>query len=133
MSQENVEIVRRCVEYLNRRDFSQVFELFDPEIELDLSRNVFNPDVHRGHAGIERWRSAAEDVWDDLNGVVEEFIDAGDRVVTRVIMRGKGKESGVEVKMQLYSIWTLRNAKVVQLVGGYRDRSEALEAAGLRK
>jgi ketosteroid isomerase-like protein len=131
MSHESVEIVRRCVECINRRDFSQLFELFDPEIELDLSRNVFNPDVYRGHAGIERWRSSAEDVWDDLNGVLDEIIDAGDKVVAAVTMRGKGRESGVEVTMQVFSIWTLRDSKVVRVVGGYRDRSEVLEAAGL--
>ena len=46
-------------------------------------------------------------------------------------MSGKGKESGAKVEMKLFSVWTFRDAKVVQIVGGYRDRSEALEAAGL--
>jgi ketosteroid isomerase-like protein len=133
MSQENVEIVRRCVELFNRRDVAQAIELLDPDIELDLSRNVFNPDIYRGHAGIERWRSVVEDVWDDFHGVAEELIDAGDKVVAAVTMRGKGKESGVDVKMQVFQVWTLRDSKVVRLVGGYRDRSEALEAAGVRR
>jgi ketosteroid isomerase-like protein len=131
VSKENVEIVRRCIDLFNSRDISQVAELLDPEIELDLSRNVFNPDVYRGHAGIERWRNAVEDVWDDFQGVAEELIEADNKVVAAVNLRGKGKESGVEVKMQIFSIWTLRDSKVVQVVGGYRDRSEVLEAAGL--
>jgi hypothetical protein len=33
--------------------------------------------------------------------------------------------------MQLFNIWTLRDSKVVRLVGGYRDRSEAVADAGL--
>jgi ketosteroid isomerase-like protein len=131
MSEANVEIVRVCVECLNSRNFSQLFELFDAGIELDLSRNVFNPDVYRGYSGVERWRSAAEDVWNDLHGVLTELIDAGDKVVVAVTMRGKGKESGVEVEMRLFSVWTIRASKVVRVVGGYRDRSEAFAAAGL--
>jgi ketosteroid isomerase-like protein len=132
MSQENLEIVRRCAEFMNRRDLSQLFELVDPEIEVDLSRNIFNPDIYRGHAGLERWRSVIDDVWDDFRGVIEETIDAGDdKVVAAATIHGTGKGSGVEVKMQLFQVWTLRDSKVVRLVGGYRDRAEALEAAGL--
>jgi ketosteroid isomerase-like protein len=109
----------------------QVLELLDPDVELDLSRNIFNPDIYRGHAGIERWRSVVEDVWDDFYGLVEELIDAGDKVVAAVTMGGRGKESGVEVRMEIFSIWTVRGSKVMSIVGGYRDRSEVLEAAGL--
>ena len=131
MSQENVEIVRRATEAMNRRDLAQLLELCDPDIELDLSRNVFNADIYRGHAGIERFRGVVEDVWDDFHGVAEELVDAGDKVVSAVTMRGKGKESGVEVNMRVFQVWTLRKLKVVRVVGGYRDRSEALEAVGL--
>lgn len=135
MSRENVEIVSRCVELFDGRNLAQglegldALELLDPDVELDLSRNIFNPDIYRGRAEIQRWRSMVEEVWDDFHGVAEEVIDAGDKVVVAVKMGGKGKESGVEVNMQIYSIWTVRDSKVVRIVGGYRDRSEALEAA----
>jgi ketosteroid isomerase-like protein len=136
MSQENVEIVRQCAEamngHLSQVDLSEVFELCEPDVEIDLSRNVFNPEIYRGRAGLERWRSVVEDVWDDFQGVLDEIVVAGDdKVVTKVTLRGRGKESGVEVKMHVFQIWTLRDSKVVRLVGGYRGRSEALEAAGL--
>jgi hypothetical protein len=55
MSQENVEIVRRCTEYWANRDFSAIIEILDPNAVLDLSRNVFNPDVYRGVEGFRRW------------------------------------------------------------------------------
>ena len=137
MSKESVEIVRRCAEAMNLRDLadgvpSGLLELVDPDAELDLSRNVFNPVVYRGHAGIEEWRRAAIDVWQSFTGELDELIDAGDKVVTAVTMRGKGKESGVDVEMRVFQVWTVRDSKVVRVVGGYRDRSEALEAAGLR-
>jgi ketosteroid isomerase-like protein len=133
MSQENVEIVRRCYELWESRDWSAIPEVFDPHVEIDLSRNIFNPDVYQGHAGVERYVRVVEEVWDDFKVVPAEFIDAGDNVVTAVTVRGKGKGSGVDVKMDLFNIWTLRDSRVARVVGGYRDRSEALEAAGLAK
>jgi hypothetical protein len=48
-------------------------------------------------------------------------------------MSARGRGSGVEVEMQLFAVWTLREGKVLRLTGGYRDRAEALEAAGLRE
>jgi ketosteroid isomerase-like protein len=131
MSQKNVEIVRRCIEAMNRRDFSQFSELFDPDVEYDLSRNIFNPDVYLGYEGIERLVAVVEDVWDELHGVPEEVIDAGDKVVSALLMQGKGRESGIEVKMRLFQVWSFRGSRVVRVVGGYRDRSDALDAAGL--
>jgi ketosteroid isomerase-like protein len=105
--------------------------MLDPDVEIDLSRNVFNPDVYRGHSGVERWRDVVDEVWDDFHAMLDELIDAGDDVVTASTIQGKGRESGVDVKMRLFQVWTLRDSKVVRLVGGYRDRAEALEAVGL--
>jgi len=94
MSQENVETVRRCVELFNRRDVEEVLELLDPDIELDLSRNIFNPDIYHGHAGIERWRNAVEDVWDDFHGTVEDIIDSDDKVVGHSRWEERGRRVG---------------------------------------
>jgi hypothetical protein len=57
------------------------------------------------------------EVWNEFQIVPVEIFDAGDTVITEIMICGKG-------------VWTLRDSKVVQIVGGYRDRSEAVEAAG---
>ena len=100
-------------------------------MEIDLSRNIFNPDIYHGHAGVEEYLGVVEEVWDDFQVVPAELIDAGDNVVTAVTVHGKGKGSGVDVKMDFFNIWTLSDSRVVRIVGGYRDRAEALEATGL--
>jgi ketosteroid isomerase-like protein len=102
MSQENVEIVRRCYELWDSRQWSAIPELFDPDVEIDLSRNVFNPDVYHGHAEVERYVSAVEEVWDEFHVVPSEFFDGGDNVVTAVTLHGRGKGSGVNVKTELF-------------------------------
>ena len=35
--------------------------------------------------------------------------------------------------MQLFQVITLRDGRVLRMTGGYRDRAEALEAAGLKE
>ena len=130
MSQENVEIVRRAYEAMNNREFPRTSEFLDPDVEIDLSRNILNPDVYRGYAGFERLVGVIEDVWDDFRFELQELIEAGDRVVAHVTVSGKGRGSGVEAEMHVFNIWTLRQGKVIRLEGGYRERAEALEAAG---
>ena len=131
MSEENVQIVKRCMKFWEDRDLSAALEFFDPDIEFDLSRNVFNPAVYRGISGLEQMVSVIDDAWDEFRAGTDKFVDAGDQVVTAIRIKGKGPGSGVEVSMPLFQVWTLRNSKVVRVVGGYRDWSEALEAAGL--
>jgi hypothetical protein len=43
---------------------------------------------------------------------------------------GRGKESGVETSEEIFSVWTLRAGKAVEQ-RMFRDRGQALEAAGL--
>jgi ketosteroid isomerase-like protein len=131
MSQENVELVRRCTQFWTERDFSLIPELLDPEVVIDLSRNVFNPDVYRGYEGVKRYVDVVDEMWDRFEAKIEDVIDTGENVVTATRMSGVGRGSGVEVEMQIFQVWTFREGRVLRLIGGYRDRAEALEAAGL--
>jgi ketosteroid isomerase-like protein len=131
MLQENVEIVKRCMRFWETRDLSLARELLDPNIEFDLSRNVLNPAIYRGISGVEQMVTVIDDDWDEFCADPDEFVDAGDQVVAAVIIKGTGPGSGVEVSMRLFQVWTLRDSKVVRVVGGFRDRQEALEAMGL--
>jgi len=60
----------------------------------------------------------------------KRFLDAGDRVVVFVRILAKGGASGVPIEVETAHVWTIRGARVTS-VHAYRDRSQALEAAGL--
>jgi ketosteroid isomerase-like protein len=47
-------------------------------------------------------------------------------------IEGRGKGSGVPVVIRSADLWTIRDGKIVSLVG-YPDRAEALKAVGLRE
>jgi ketosteroid isomerase-like protein len=131
VSKENVEIVQRCYELWDERDWAAITELLHQDFELDLSRNIFNPDIYLGRTGLEKYQSGVDDVWEGLRLMPTELIDAGANVVAAITIRAKGKGSGVEVEMQAFNVWTVDDSKVVRVVGGYLDRSEALAAVGL--
>jgi ketosteroid isomerase-like protein len=133
MSEANVEIVRRCFGLWANRDFSALPEVAQPDLVLDVSRRVFNPAVYRGLDGFRRFVRDVDEIWEGFRFDPEELIDAGDHVVASARISGRGRGSGIETEMDEFSVWTVRDGKVSSIIGGFRDRADALEAVGLRE
>ena len=131
MSQENVEIVKRATEFLERRDSDGMTDLFDPNVELHGTVGGLEEDkILRGLSEIIRaFETENDEVWDEHRIEPQEFIDAGDRVVVlqREYQRSK---SGAELVIDTASILDLRDGRIVR-IQGYMDRAAALRAAGL--
>jgi ketosteroid isomerase-like protein len=134
MSQKNVDLVRAVMGLMNRaeqgeRDL-QLIDHFAGDVEIDMSRRTFNPDVYLGHAGLRRLSREVREVWEVFVITPERFIDAGDRVVVIETRRGRGRGSGVEVEDRSAVIWTIRDGQVTRMETDLQPR-EALEAVGL--
>jgi ketosteroid isomerase-like protein len=106
--------------------------LCDVEFRLDMSDRVFNPEVYEGHAGIWRFYSEVRDVWASYVWEPEELMEAGDNVVALLRSGGRGRGSGVEVERRTAMVWTVLEGRATAL-RFFRDRNDALKAAGLRK
>jgi uncharacterized protein len=132
MSQENVEIVRAVYEAWTRGDYEAVFERFNPEVEWFPPPDISSSGQRRGHKGIRRSMAGWVGAWDDFHFELRRLVDCGDDVLAEGWQRGRGKTSGVEVSEEIFSVWTLRDGQVIQQ-RMFRDRTEALEAAGLRE
>src|SRR5262245_11450249 len=136
MSQENVEIVRETMELLNRSARGErglgLLRRFSPDVRIDMSRRVFNPDVYLGHDGLRRLGAEVGQVWEEFTIEPERFVDAGDRVVVIGTRRGRGRGSGVEPVQRSAVSWTLLDGQVVGMETDL-DPDEALEAVGLRE
>jgi ketosteroid isomerase-like protein len=63
--------------------------------------------------------------------VIEELIDAGDRVVCRLRTRVHGWQSGIENEVAFSQVLTFRRGRTI-MMELFLDHQEALEAAGLR-
>src|SRR4051812_32615156 len=131
MSQENVEIVQRVIAAMNAHDMEGWLAYLDPEFAfVDHMAAV----AEESGSGIETIRRQAEgwlETFPDFRLGTEEFIDAGDRVVTVTHWQGTGAGSGLPYSQRAAEIFTLRDGKIVHLEMGFPDRVAALEAAGL--
>jgi ketosteroid isomerase-like protein len=132
MSQENVDKARAFVEAYNRRDFEAAVEWFDPEIEWILPARQ-SSDSGRGPDEVIRFFEDIDENFDEFRLTPQEFLDAGDRVATRLRHSGRGKGSGIEIDEELYhQVATFRDGKIVRMEY-FASWPEALEAAGLRE
>src|SRR5919107_3234331 len=127
MSQENVEIVRSQVER-----FKTTGEL-SPETSADDLAWHDPPDfpdaqVHIGVEGALRAVQTWADAWSEWQIELNEYLDAGDRVLVRGMQRGRGKGTGVLVEQPLCLVYMLRDGKVVEVRAFFND-GQALEAA----
>jgi ketosteroid isomerase-like protein len=121
MSRETVEIVRRSIDALNRRDLDAAFRYLDPEIDVDWS-------LFRGlEAGGYREEPAARGFW--ITPL--EFIDAGDRVIVPNSTLLCGRD-GVEAVARSAPVVTVRSGRIVAWTL-YQEKADALEAVGLRE
>jgi ketosteroid isomerase-like protein len=132
MSQENVEAILRGFDAFNADDLDRFLDECDPEVEL-YSRFVEVGGVYRGYVGIRRWHQDLIDTWEYLRLELERLIDVDDQTVAALlVLYGKGRASGVEVRQEIAHVVTLRAGKIARLVV-YTDRAEALEAVGLEE
>jgi|SRR5437016_3463287 len=132
MSQENVEIIRRAYDALERGDLDLLAsEFYDPQIEWQTSREDPDAATHRGREAVRRYYDQWLDSFEGLHADVEEYIDAGmDRVFTWVRWTGRGRGSGIDAEWWLAIVYTLRAGRILK-AEEYFDRGEALQTLGL--
>jgi ketosteroid isomerase-like protein len=130
MSEENVAKARAFIEAYNRRDFDAAVENFDPEVDWILPARQ-SSDSCRGPEEVKRFWEGIDETFEELRLEPQEWVDAGDRVATRLRHHGQGKGSGIEINTELYhQVATFRDGRMVR-IEYFADWAEALEAAGI--
>jgi ketosteroid isomerase-like protein len=130
MSEENVEIVRKGIEALNRRDLLAARALWRSDAEIDWSRSK-GPlkGVYRGRAEIERFQNEFWSTFEKVEVEPHGFTPAGADVVVPNTAHMRGRD-GMEVIARSTFVYTVENAQITR-VRMFQERAEALEAAGL--
>src|SRR3954468_16699485 len=127
MSEENVEIVRAALEAISRGDLDAAAKNLAPDAEYDLSR-ALGPfqGVYRGPNEIRRVGEEFAEPWESQRYEVEEFIEAGEHVITPFTNHLLGRD-GIAIQARAAFLWTVREGSIVYL-GFYQQKHEALEA-----
>ncbi len=126
MSQENVEAVRKVTNAMARDDLDEVLRRCDPDVIYKPAQEAATYGQQDLRRALERWGSDIE----RLELVTEELLDAGDRVVLTILLRGRGRISGAEIATRFYEVFKLRDGAILRWEE-FTDRGPALEAAGL--
>ena len=133
MSQENVELIRRAYDHVEKTG-EMLRDDVHPDFVWDTTtfRRAMRPGTFVGVDETNEWLSDWVDTFESWSIDIEEMVDAEDHVVAIVRQRGKAKHGGPEVEMRLAQVWTFRDGLAARMEM-YDDRDEALEAVGLRE
>jgi uncharacterized protein len=125
MASSNVESMKAAYEALARGETQQVFDLIDPDVEISDRPEIPDPQTYRGHAGVVEALGRNEETFEMLDFIPERFVEAGDKIVVVLLMRGRGRGSGAPVEDRIAHLWTLRDGRAYRLQV-YSDPEEAI-------
>jgi ketosteroid isomerase-like protein len=105
-----IEVLRRGIQAYNAGDTGGVLAVLDPEVECVNSEKLANAGTFHGHEGYRRWVAQWHEAWEDFQNIPEEIVPVGERhVVARVRGAGRGRNSGIEVAMEVGWVYELRD------------------------
>ena len=131
MSEENVEIVRKVIDAVNRGDLDAWLGFLSPEVVWESLPLVGFRDVYRGRAEAREWLEQLLEVFEEAHVEIEEITAlSDDRVLIVSRVTGRGRGSGVPVERPSWEVSWLADGLITRRQV-FWTRDEALEAAGL--
>jgi ketosteroid isomerase-like protein len=139
MSQANISLARDLYELLpdlRDRGREAVDRLFGDYVHARFELHL-PPDypegepVLRGREGMDAFVGVLQETWSEWRFVPERFLEADDLVLVFARLVAVGRESGVPVELETNHVWTVHGGRAASMCV-YRDRTEALDAVGLR-
>ena len=129
MSQENVEVVRRALAALGRRDVEAYLEVASPQIELIMPASPIEGPI-TGHEGIRDFFRGLSAFSSASECRVEEIRAVEERVRAFFVLTATGRQSEVETSVRLAGVYDLEHGRI-RRAHIFEDRTDALEALGL--
>jgi ketosteroid isomerase-like protein len=126
------DVVRRLQEAFEAGDLETQLSLIDPDVVIAEWPDTPDPKTGHGHAGVAAIAASWAEVWEWLRTDVDEFVEAGDRVLAIGRTRGKGKGSEIEVDIDSFNVYTVRDGKVTRMEF-FTSKEPALRAAGIEE
>lgn len=129
MSKENVEIIKKLFEAVERRDAAGVLGVYDENIVIREARSLPYGGEFHGAEGALKHAQGYRKIWDDLQSSDErkmnaKFLDAGDYVI--VLWRQRAVKGEQKLDLSAASIYKLRDGKIVESEM-FQDTASVLE------
>src|SRR5262245_40883459 len=134
MSEKNVEIVRAQIDAYNRGDYDAALDALDEEVEWHVpgvaALDAPESGVVRGRAQVAEQFARWLEAWESHAFEVTDARSLGEDVFIAGLQVGRGRHSGLDVRVPTFHVFTLRDHKIVAM-RAFTERADALEAAGL--
>jgi ketosteroid isomerase-like protein len=131
MSQGNVELFSEAIAAFRRGDVEAVLDGVSEDVVWIAARSAVEGAYH-GHEGLRRFLADNAENFEVFEPRFAEIRDLGDRVLACGSFHIRARGSGVETSFPVAGIATYRDGKLARWED-FRERSLALEAAGLRE
>jgi ketosteroid isomerase-like protein len=131
MSAADLEVVQEMYGAFNRGDYERATAMLHEDAELYQPTEMPGADSYSGRQefarGLALWLSGFEPGFEYR---VTEVVNAGDRVLMRIVYHGRGRASGVELEEEWFNVWEVRDGKPFRC-RIFGDEGRARKAAGL--
>lgn len=134
MSQENVGVVAKGFDAVNRGDFDGLLDTYAPDVEFVPDAQALSMPM-RGRDAVRSWLEGLATAWVAATKPVStlELFEVDDgRVVHRGEWGGLGVASGAHMSRSLSSVYSIRDGRVSR-VEWFFDHAGALTAVGLEE
>jgi ketosteroid isomerase-like protein len=129
MSHELIEKVRVGHDGFNQGDLSRAKANLAQDVEWGTTGTWPGLEgTYRGPDALDEWMETLQSEWESFRVSLDEVVeDAGDVVVLAELLSGRGRESGIEVEMRVFSVYWSEGGEIVKR-RSFRTREEALAA-----
>ena len=118
---------------IGRGDVDEVLECLHPEVEIRPAVNALDaPRQYLGRDGARELFEAFNDDWQSMIVEIKETVHAPENRLLAVEHWQTGGRYGIELDAEITDLYVFRDGLIIR-VDGFRDKAEALEAAGLRE
>jgi ketosteroid isomerase-like protein len=109
------EVVAELTARWERGDRAAVEELVHPDVEIDMTVRVMNPEVYRGYEGLWRYAADITELWEYGETEVHRCIERGDEVLEVRTTPMRARASGVEFAEPVAQRYRFEDNRVIRM------------------
>ena len=130
MTESNVDVVQRLFDTFSEGGIEPALDGLSEDVVIEIPPDMSaEPDSYHGHEGARRYFAGFDGMIENVVYEPLELIPAGEQVLARVRLAGRGVSSGVDVGLESVVVHTVKNGKITRL-RAYPDLESAREALG---
>jgi ketosteroid isomerase-like protein len=130
-SEPGLDVLRGFYDAVAAGDVDAVLDLLDPQVEWRAPESLPWGGTFHGHDGVREFFARVIDQPAEFGREVQEYLDAGDRVVVLLRTFGRRKDGDGEFDVLEIHVWTVRHGKLVDFDGTF-DTATVLRALQLQ-